>query len=252
MLIIIQPSYSQRTKSSLSAGNQRHSEKSLKDNIYFFNFINTTVTNTGSDEEKAVFTEAVRRDLIARMLYMKFSFNPAMIEIRTTQQLLITLFRKIAVREIDNAKELLNEIAPEVLKTGRKSAKKYMSLGYRSADTAEKVKIMSDNLPEKNYSIILYEYVKSIKNAKFSKRYAIIAHIESRIPPEKKWKTNYNKYNSVRDLITAYITENSDKYIKIHSDNYYKIDNTRSVYDSITSNPELYKIPEYKNYIKDN
>jgi len=252
LLVLTHTSYSQRTKSSLSAGNQRHSEKSLKDNRYFFNFINTTVTNSGSEEEKKIFTEAARRDLISRMLYMKFSFNPAMNEIRTTQLLLIDLFSKIAVREIESAAILLNEIAPEVLKTGNKASKKYMSLGYRSADWAEKVMIMSDNLPEKNYSIKIYEYVKAIKNAKYCKRYAIIALIENRIPPEKRGRINYNKYDTVKELIGKYIPENIEKYSRIHFDNYYKVDPAASLYDTIILNPELDKIPEYKNYIKEN
>lgn len=252
LLFLTQSAHSQRTKSSLSAGNQRHSEKSLKDNRYFFNFINPTITNSGSDEEKNIFTEAARRDLISRMLYMKFSFNPAMNEIRTTQLLLIDLFSRIAIREIESATILLNEIAPEVLKTGNKASKKYMSLGYRSADWAEKVMIMSDNLPEKNYSIKIYEYVKAIKNAKYCKRYAIIALLENRIPPEKRGRINYNKYDTVKELIDKYIPENIEKYSKIHFDNYYKVDSAVSLYDTLIQNPELDKIPEYKNYMKEN
>lgn len=183
---------------------------------------------------------------------MKFSFNPAMGEIRAAQQLLITLFSKIAVREIESATILLNEIAPEVLKSKNKLPKKYMSLGYRSADWADKVMIMSDNLPEKNYSIKIYEYVKAIKNAKYCKRYAIIALIENRLPPEKKGRTNYNKFDTVKKLIDEYIPENKEKYNKIHSDNFYKVESSDSVYDTIISNPELEKIPEFKNYMKEN
>jgi len=252
LLILIQPAYTQRTKSSLSAGNQRHSEKSLKDNRYFFYFINTTVSNSGSDEEKAIFTEAARRDLISRMLYMKFSFNPAMNEIRTTQQLLITLISKIAIRENESAKALLAEIAPEILKSGNKASKKYMSLGYRCSDTAEKVMVMSDNITESNYSIRIYEYVKAVKNAKYCKRYAIIALLENRIPPEKRGRINYNKYKTVSELIEKYIPENKEKYSKIHFDNFYKVEPSASIYDSIINNPELDRIPEYKNYTKEN
>ncbi len=252
LLLLTQPLFSQRTKSSLSAGNQRHSEKSLKDNRYFFNFINTTITNSGTEAEKSLFIEAARRDMIARMLYMKFAFNPAMHEIRTTQLILIELFRIIAVREIENATLILNEIAPEVLKAENKASKKYMSLGYRSVDWAKKIMIMSDNLPEKNYSIKIYEYVKAIKNAKYCKRYGIIALIENRIPPEKKGRINYNKFDNVKNLINQYIPENQDKYNKIHFDNFYKIENSESVYDKFTFNPELDKIPEYKNYLMEN
>jgi len=251
LIMLSQNVYSQRTKSSLSAGNQRRSEKSLKDNRYFFYFINTTVSNSGTEEEKKIFTEAVRRDILARMLYMKFAFNPAMTEIIRTQQLLIKLFSAVALREIEDAKNLLNGNAPEILKSGCRSAKKYMSLGYRSIDWARKVMIMSDNLPENNYSIKLYEYVKAIKNAKYSKRYAIISLIENRIPPEKRGRINYNKYKTVKELIEKYI-QDREKYLFIHSDNFYKIVSSESVYDTIISSPELDHIPEYEKYIKEN
>lgn len=252
LILITLNAYPQRTKSSLSAGNQRHSEKSLKDNSYFFKFINTTISNSGTEQEKKIFIEAAKRDLISRMLYMKFSFNPAMHEINKTQLLLIDLFSIIAVRENEAAKALLNEIAPEILKTKNKLPQKYMALGYRSADMAEKIKIMSDNLPENNYSIKLYEYVKAIKNAKYCKRYAIIALIENRLPDEKKGRINYNKFDTVKKLIDQYLPESKEKFIKIHTDNFYRIENAVSIYDGVISNPELETIPEYKDYIKEN
>ena len=252
LIVLCQNVYPQRTKSSLSAGNQRRAEKSLKDSRYFFYFINTTISNSGTEDEKKIFTEAVRRDLLSRMLYMKFAFNPAMTEIIKTHQLLITLFSTIAQREIEDAKNLLNVNAPGILKSGCRSAKKYMSLGYRSVDWAGKVMVMSDNLPENNYSIKIFEYVKAIKNAKYGKRYAIIALIESRIPPEKRGRINYNKYKTLKELIEKYIPENREKYLFIHSDNFYKIQSSESLYDKIISSPELNNIPEYKDYIKEN
>jgi hypothetical protein len=244
--------YSQRTKSSLSAGSQRHAEKSLKDSRYFFYFINTSVSNTGTEEEKQIFTEALRRDILSRMLYMKFAFTPAMGEVIKTQQLLVKLFSIIAIREIDDVKKLINENAPEILKSKCPSAKKYMSLGYRSADWALKLAMMSDNLPDKNYSIKIYEYVKAIKNAKYGKRYAIISLIESRIPAEKRGRINYNKYKTVKELVEKYIPENKEKYLFIHSDNFYKIASSESLYDKIVAAPGLETIPEYTNYIKEN
>ena len=250
LLIGSQTAYSQVTKSTYGSGNQRHSEKSLKDHQYFFYFIDSTITNNGSNEEREILIEATRRDLISRLLYMRFDFNPAMEEIINTQKLLITLYSKVAIREIDSATALLNENALEIFTNKDSSAKHYMALGYRSADFARKVMIMSDNLPETNYSVRIYEYVKAIKSAKYSKRYAIIALIENRLPLEKKIKINYNKYDIVHNLINEYIPENLEKYNAIHFDNYYKIDSSKSVYESVRSNPELEKIPEYKDYLK--
>jgi hypothetical protein len=248
-LIWTQRVYSRGTDSSSYAGNQRHSEKSLKDHQYFLYFIDPTITNNGDDEERALLIEAVRRDLISRMLYMRFDFNPAMKEIINTQKLLVKLYSKVAIREIDNTTALLNEAAKEVHDKDA-SSKHYLSLGYQSVGSAKKVMIMSDNLPETNYSIKIYEYVKAIKDAKYSKRYAIAALIDNRAPLEKRIKVNYNNYDVVKDLVDQYIPEDAERYNAIHFDNYYKVDSTKSIYDSIRTNPELEKIPEYKDYLK--
>ena len=145
------PAFSQRTKSSLSAGEQRHAERGLKHNRYFFTFINSTVSNSGTNREKELFTEAARRDLLARILYMKFQFHDAFIEVKKSQSILIDLMQIITAREKEGSTQLLNEFAPYILKSGDKAARKYLSLGYRSSNEAGKVMIMADNLPERNY-----------------------------------------------------------------------------------------------------
>lgn len=276
-------SFPQRTKSSLSSGNQRHSEKSLKDNKYFFNFINPAVSNFGIEEEKTIFTEALRRDLIARMLYMRFSFDLSFEEIKKSQVLLIDLYRKVLKRENEATKSLLNSSAAEVMKSDNYMARKYLSLGYRSFKWAEKVVLMADNLPENNYTVKLYEYVKAIKNIKVAKRYAIIALLENRITEQEirrvieeeikrfedekksqatekekkrirdrvKQSINYNSYDKMILLIEKYIPESRDKYLLLHKDNYYKIDTGASLYDTIMDNPGLENIPEYSTYQKD-
>ena len=250
LLIWTQSVYSRGIDSSTHAGNQRHSEKSLKDHQYFFYFIDPTITNSGDDEERALLIEATRRDLISRMLYMRFDFNPAMNEIINTQKLLVKLYSKVAVREIDSATALLNEVAKEAYNSKDAGSKQHLSLGYRSVGSAKKVMLMSDNLPETNYSVKIYEYVKAIKDAKYSKRYAIVALIDNRVPLEKRIKVNYNNYDAVKDLIDQYITEDAEKYIAIHFDNFYKVDSTKSIYNSVRANPELEKIPEYKDYLE--
>ncbi|HOP63202.1 MAG TPA: hypothetical protein PK358_00815 [Spirochaetota bacterium] len=250
LIIFYSQAYPQRTKSSQYAGSQRHAQRSLKDSRYFFHFIDPSISNKGTDEEKSIYIEAIRRDIISRTLYLKFSFNSSLIEIKKTQNLLIDLFKKVIERDRKEALSMLNEIAPEILDSGDAAAKKYISLGYRCAKWAEKVSMMSDNLPPTNYSIRIYEYVKAIKNAKYARRYAIIALIEKRLPPEKKRRTNYNRYKIVEELINTYLTDKKDFYLKIHMDNFYKKES--SIYDNIISNPELEKIPEYLDYKKDN
>lgn len=248
--VVINPAYSQRTKSSQYAGSQRHAERSLKDHKYFFPFIDPSVSNYNIEDEKNIFTDAIRRDIIARSLFMKFSFNSSVVEVKKIQDMLIILFKKVIERDSNEALAMLNETAPEIMESGDARAKKYMSLGYRSVKWARTTSMMSDNLPPTNYSVRLYEYVKAIKNAKYARRYAILAIIEKRLPAEKKGRINYNKYETVAELINVYLPELKERYLKIHNDNFYKTDN--SILEKVTANPELQKIPEYADYMKGN
>ena len=181
---------------------------------------------------------------------MKFSFNSSVVEVKKIQDMLIILFKKVIERDSNEALAMLNETAPEIMESGDARAKKYMSLGYRSVKWARTTSMMSDNLPPTNYSVRLYEYVKAIKNAKYARRYAILAIIEKRLPAEKKGRINYNKYETVAELINVYLPELKERYLKIHNDNFYKTDN--SILEKVTANPELQKIPEYADYMKGN
>lgn len=250
LALMINPAYSQRTKSSQYAGSQRHAERSLKDSRYFFHFIDPSITNYNIEDEIGIYTEAIRRDLLSRTLFLKFSFNTSLTEVKKTQNLLIVLFKKVIERDISEALAMLNDTAPEIMESGDPAAKKYMSLGYRSAKWARTVSMMSDNLPPTNYSIRIYEYVKAIKNAKYAKRYAILALIEKRLPPERKGRINYNRYETVAELINLHLPDKKERYLKIHNDNFYKTEN--SIFEKVTANPELEKLPEYADYSKGN
>jgi hypothetical protein len=246
-----EPAQAQRTKSSLSSGNQRHSEKGLKDNKYFFFFINSTVSNYADDRHVEIFTEALRRDLIARILYMKFSFDDSFAEVKHSQILMIELYRNVLIQEIKETEIILGDSAAEVLQGDEYMPKKYLSLGYRSVKWAGSTMLMADNLPETNYSVRLYEYVKAIKNVKTARRYAIVALLEKRIPPEKRKEINYNNSDQVKELINKYIHDEKDKYLLMHRDNYYMIEPGQSLYEKIMDEPGLENIPEYSAYMKD-
>ena len=171
--------YAQRTKSSQSAGEQRKAEKGIKDNRYFLYFLDPSVTNFGTDEEKKIFTETSQRDFISQLLFLKFQFKESYSEIRKIQETLIDLYRNMLNKDISLAKSLLNEIAPKVVNSGDVKALSYLKLGYRDQRTAEILMKMADNYRETLYSVKLREYIKAIKSVKHGRRYAILSMIEA-------------------------------------------------------------------------
>jgi len=249
--LLSSPAQSQRTRSSTYARQQRNSEKGLHDNRYFFYFINTSITNLGTDEEKKLFKEAIQRDIIAQQLYMKFLFGESWDEIRKAQKILIDLYRKALNRDIAMSKKLLNGFAPGVVKSDTFMPRHYLRLGYRDTEDARIDLVMSDNFQEQLYSMRLYRYSKAIKKVKHGKRYAMLALLETKISHDARTEFGYKTYDELKKLITeASDDTNRDNNLLVHADNYYKSKDDKSLFDSVWENPDLFEIPEYRHYLE--
>ena len=240
--------YSQRTKSSLKAGDQRNAEKGLKDNRYFFYFINSSISNFGSEEEKLLFREAIQRDIISQLLYMKFMFSESFDEIRKTQDILIRLYKKTLNRDIDMTRKLLNDFAPGVIHSNRGKARHYLRLGYRDAVVAEKEMTMADNYRETLFSMRLYKYVRAIKKAKHGRRYAFLSLLEVNSEKFKRTEWREMNFNDISERIKSASDNNS--HVRMHFDNYYRTPDDKSFYDMVWDNPSLTEIPEYRQYLE--
>lgn len=243
------PVHSQRTKSSLNAGQQRHAEKGLKDNNRFFFFIASTITNSGTENEKKLFTEAVRRDFLARLLYMKFRFSDSFREIRKAQELLIQVYTLIITRETEGSRKLLNSIAPAVIQQDDFRSRHYLRLGYRSTAESLIMKGMADSYRETLYSMRLYKYVRAIKKAKYSRRYAVLARLETVRSDKEKIAPVNTSFKPLLELIQKKLTEKQEFYVTLHYDNYYRTSSGKTLYDQIWEKPQLETLPEYKDYM---
>lgn len=243
----------QRTKSSQRAGEQRKAEKGLKDNRYFFYFINSSITNFGTEEEKKIYKEAIQRDILARLLYMKFLFHESFVEIRRSQEILIGLYKKIIDKDIAAAKNLLNDFASPIIRADLYQGRQYLRLGYRDTEIARTDMLMADNFRENLYSMRLYKYVRAIKSAKHARRYAFLSMIFVQAN-DLKLEPGRFKFDELKTRIEK-ISDAADKkdyYTTIHLDNYYKSKSEKSFFDIIWENPNLSEIPEFEKYMKIN
>ncbi len=251
--VLINPAISQRTKSSQNAGEQRKSEKGLKDNRFFFYFLNSSISNFGSKKDQTLFKEAIQRDIIAQILYMKFMFHDSFIEIRKSQKILINLYKKILNQDIQLSKKLLNEFAPEIIGKDIHSSKEYLRLGYRDSSLAKIYLVMGDNYRENLYSLRLHKYTHAIKLAKHAKRYAFLAIIKARSNPfnlKYKLPTTFEDISKSINTISTK-TEKQEYFSLIHLDNYYRTLQS-SYYEQVWLNPNLNEISDYKMYLNKN
>jgi hypothetical protein len=264
MLVMIVPLrhsavYAQRTKSSQSAGEQRKAEKGLKDNERFFYFINFSISNVSVEEERAICRKAILYDMFAKFLYMKFRFKDSYEYIRKAQELLISLYRMVLLREIEEGKKLLDTVSPGPILKDDYLSKHYCNLGYTNNEQARMYMVMADSYRTTLYSMRLYKYIQALKKAKQAKRYAVLAYVaynnkDSKMHLDDKQKVENEPYiySYMKTKLESVKDENEKNYLlKVLSDSYYRLTNNYSYYDDVWSNGSLQELPEYADYQKE-
>jgi hypothetical protein len=240
----------QRSQSSTHAGEQRKAEKGLHDNRYFIYFINSTITNYGTDIQKNQFKEIIQRDIMSQFFYMKFLFFDSYSQIRKSQKKLIDLYREILASEIITSKQQLDRFAPEVVSSKDFLAKHYLYLGYRETTSTKVEMTMADNYRDTLYSMRLYRYVKAIKRVKEAKKYSLFAVIRLHQTPEDKMKQKPITYDEIEKKLPAIIPkEEYENFKKQNADSYYKTVDI-SLYDSVWKKPELDTVEEFSKLLK--
>ncbi|MCX8122570.1 MAG: hypothetical protein N3F66_00215 [Spirochaetes bacterium] len=251
--------FAQRTKSSQSAGEQRKAEKGLKDNERFFYYINFSVSNVAKDEERTICRKAIVYDMFAKFLYMKFRFKDSYENIRKAQELLISLYRMVLNREIEEGKKLLDAVSPGPIMKNEYLSKHYCNLGYRNNEQARMYMVMADSYRTTLFSMRLYKYIQALKKAKQAKRYAVLAYIafnnkdiETKLDEKIKVENEPYIYSYMKAKLESVQDQNEKNYLlKVLADSYYRLIDNYSFYDDVWSNSSLRELPEYAEYEKE-
>jgi len=271
LLSLPQAANAQRVKSSQRAGEQVKAEKGLRDNKYFFYFINSSISNRGSDEEKKIYREAIQRDILSQLLYMRFFFKESYGEIRKSQKLLISNYRTSLTRDIESTRAMLNDLSPQVFKHKDRDALLYLRLGFRDLKVAGIYMGMGDSMRESLYSLRLNKYVEAIKTARHGMRYAMLALLSNM---EKKTAdapgTIFNAYRATvlafqsatesqnardesfmtikRQIELLAPPESQAQYLRLHSDSYFRTVSEKSFYETVWESPSLNELDDFRKY----
>ncbi len=240
-----------KPSSSIKAGEQKKAEKGLKDNKYFIYFINASITNTGTEEQKRMFRTAIQHDIVAQFYYLRFSFHESYGEIRTAQRLLIDLYRANLLDEIRRTRSFLNSIAPDVILSRDTSGRKYISLSYRLLAHSKTYMGMADNYKNTLYSLRLYKYVKAMKKLKEAKRYAVTATLQVHLPDRYLLQRRRQTFETISALIREHIPgERQGEVLDYHTDSYYRVTGEMSQQERVWEEEPLEEFEPYRQYLE--
>jgi hypothetical protein len=242
--------FAQRSQSSTHSGEQRKAEKGLNDNRYFIYFLNSTISNYGTDEQKKIFREVIQRDIMSQFLYMKFMFYDSFVQIRKAQNQLITLYKESLKADTEQTKLQLDMFAPLVVNSKDALARHYLQLGYRETVNTRIEMGMADNYHETLYSMRLYKYVKAIKRIKEAKKYGFFAAIRAHQTQSEKIKQKPITFEDIdKNLSTLVDRIEIEKFKIMNIDSFYRFKDSKSLYDSVWENPSLETSGELRKYL---
>lgn len=165
---------------------QSSTERFLKENKYFFNFANISVTNFGTEEDIKMLKKTGQYDFWAQIAYLQSNYKRAYRQTRKSQKLQVKLYGRLIDKYLIDTKVILDRIAPMIIRSKDARARLYLSLGYRDITESKSQQVIALHSAKKLFSYKIKRFIESINLCRRGKRYAILAILEARTPREKK------------------------------------------------------------------
>jgi hypothetical protein len=160
---------------SYGAIDQTYVERILKENSDFIAFIDYGVTNFAPDKKEELFN-IYQKHFNGEIAYLQGDYKRAFDSVYDSQKDMVALYEKILTDYyLEDSKNILDNIAPEIIKSKDAAARQYLTLGYRDRTLARTHYTVGEASHPKLYSYKLYKYVDAINMARRAKRYGFIA-----------------------------------------------------------------------------
>lgn len=200
-----------------SAIDQTFVERSLKENRDFIDFIDVGVTNFSPESKNELFN-IYQKHFNAEVAFLQGDYKRAFDNVYDSQKDMVTLYEKmLTTYYLEDSKNILDNIAPEIIRSKDPAARQYLTLGYRDRTLARTHYTVGEASHPKLYSYKIYKYVDAINMARRAKRYGFIAIYTSQTPAGKLKIYNQlfkTENESGLQFFRRFVDKNEQDYIK--------------------------------------
>ena len=198
-----------------SFSDQTTTERILKENKRFVEFINVCVTNFGQERAED-FRKAYEKHFNADVAYLQSDYRRAYKRVYSSQGDMEKLYRDMVKdRYLEDSKTILDRLAPGIIRSKNARARLYLTLGYRDRTVSWVHYTVGEASNEKLFSYKLYKYEDAIKMARRAKRFAFLALFESQDLQTKR-KIYNQLLKSERDMGNRFM----NRFIDLDEKNY--------------------------------
>lgn len=202
---------------SYSAIDQTYVERILKENRDFIDYVDFGVTNFAPDKKNDLFT-IYQKHFNAEVSFLQGDYKRAFDNVYDSQKDMVVLFETILTEYyLEDSKNILDNIAPEIIRSKDPAARQYLTLGYRDRTLARTHYIVGEASHPKLYSYKIYKYVDAINMSRRAKRYGFIAIYTSQTSAGKLKIYNqlFKSENESGSLFfKRFVDKNEQDYIK--------------------------------------
>jgi hypothetical protein len=162
-------------------------ERMLKENKGYIEFLNVCITNFG-DKEADSFFNVYELHFNGDVSFLQSDYSRAFRSIYNSQNKQTGLFSEVFAKYyLEDSKNLLDKIAPEIIKSKNAAARFYLTLGYRDRAIARNFQVQADAQNPRLFTEKIFRYEEAIKIARRAMRFADLALFESRDTELKKY-----------------------------------------------------------------
>ncbi|WP_061209365.1 adhesin OmpL37 family surface protein [Leptospira borgpetersenii] len=212
-------------------------ERGLKTNEFLIRALNSSISNLGSESDKALYKRVVQHHVETNQLYFQFDLERSYSELKRTQDLLVILYSDLIEAGNKTIRSELNSLGQQVVRGTEAKPKKHLELGYRELAVAEQKKIIADNTRPYLQTIKLELLYESLKLLKQSRKYVVLLSMEylSDFPPDPEKEDFLGILNEINRAMFS----RKDEFAKIHFDNYFYTYSGENLYDTYWRDPAL-------------
>jgi hypothetical protein len=167
------------------------SETLLKENKSSVNFLGTSVTNFG-DQKTDQFKEIYELHFNGHVSYLQSDYKKTFTKVYQSQEKQIELFSYLLNDfYFKDSKDILDTLAPLVIRSKNAKARLYLTLGYRERAVGKNDFVSASASNPKLRFYKLTKFMNAVKRARRAKRYAFLSLFESQTDEVKREIYNF-------------------------------------------------------------
>lgn len=174
------------SSSSFAFTDYTNSERIIRENKQFIDFINVSVTNLAEDQADA-FRNIYQMHFNADLAYMQGDYKTTYNKVYASQKELASLCHTMLKEKyLEESKNILSAISLVVAKSKNSRARNFLTLGYRDITRATEAFTIGDGSYRKHYSYKIFKYEEGIQLVRRAQRFGLFALFESLNPDGKR------------------------------------------------------------------